>query len=152
MRSNRATRKGIELRKKLDLLGQVDAEAVANLLGLTVVPLTLEVLQELTVDDCIGVAQRLNAAWRRWVIAHAIGHKVLHPGNHLWMRTHTCLATKIEREAEDFALAFLVSLQEVIGANLAGSSEIAEYFGVPEEMILIQAPLFTGCDLDGYRR
>ena len=36
---------------------QVDAEAVANMLGLAVVPLKLEFLQGLMVDDCIGVAE-----------------------------------------------------------------------------------------------
>lgn len=79
----------MELRKRLGLYGQVDAEAVANMLGLTVVPLRLESLQELMVDDCIGVADRLTPAWRRWVTGHAIGHKLLHPGNHVWLRMHT---------------------------------------------------------------
>ncbi|MCY4623401.1 MAG: ImmA/IrrE family metallo-endopeptidase [Chloroflexi bacterium] len=132
----------MELRTKLGLRGQVDAEAVANLLGLTVVPLQLEELQELMVDDCIGVADRLAPAWRRWVIAHAVGHKVLHPGNHLWMRMHTGLAGKVEREAEDFAQALLLDATEVVGEGLSEAWEIAENFGVPEELVLLQAPLF----------
>ena len=141
MKMTRATRKAVELRSKLGLYGQVDAEAVANVLGLTVVSLKLEVLQELTVDDYIGVAERLVPAWRRWVVAHAVGHKVLHPGNHLWMRMHTGLGGKVEREAEDFAHALLMDAREAVEEGLSETWEIAEHFGVPEDLVFLQAPL-----------
>ena len=141
MRVNRARRKATELRKRLGLRGQVDAESVANILGLAVVPLKLESLQELMVDDCIGVADRLTPGWRRWVVAHAIGHKLLHPGNHMWMRKHTSLGNRLEREAEDFAHALLLDVQEAVDVGLAGAWEIAEYFGVPEELVCFQSHL-----------
>lgn len=144
MRANRAAQKAMGLRRKLGLRGQVDAGAVANILGLTVFPLKLSTLQELMVDDCIGVADRLTSEWRRWVIAHAIGHKVLHPGNHLWMRMHTGLGGKVEREAEDFAHALLLDAEEALDEGFTEVWEIAEYFGVPEELILLQAPLTFG--------
>lgn len=144
MNMNRARRKAIELRAKLRLQGQVDAEAVANVLGLTVVSLKLERLQELTVDDCIGVAERLTPAWRRWVIAHAVGHKVLHPGNHLWMRLNTGLGSRLEREAEDFAHALLLDAREALDEGLAKAWQIAEHFGVPAELVLLQVPMILG--------
>ena len=131
----------MELRQKLGLHGQVDAESVANMLGLTVVPLKLETLQELMVDDCIGVADRLTAPWRRWVTAHAIGHKLLHPGNHMWMRMHTGLGSRLEREAEDFAHALLLDAEEAVSGGMVNAWEIAEHFGVPEEVVLLQVPL-----------
>ena len=143
MGANRARGKAMELRRKLGLHGQVDAEAAANMLGLSVVPLNLESLQELLVDDCIGVANRLTPSWRRWVIAHAIGHKLLHPGNHMWMRINTGLGNKLEREAEDFAYSLLMDVQEALHMGVVDAWEMAEYFGVPEELVLLQAPLFS---------
>ena len=70
--------------------------------------------------------------------AHAIGHRLLHPGNHLWIRLHTGLAQRFEREAEDFARALLVDPQEAAGAGLTQSWEVAEYFGVPHEVLRLQ--------------
>ena len=84
----RAQRKALELRRKLGLHGRVDAEAVANILGLDVVPWPMQVQEEIQMGRYIGVAERLDARWRRWVIAHGIGHWLLHPGNHLWIRDH----------------------------------------------------------------
>ena len=92
-------------------------------------------------DDCIGVAERLDPAWRRWVTAHAIGHKLLHPGNHLWMRTYTGLANRLEREAEDFAYALLLDAREVANEGLTSVWEVAEHFGVPKELVALQVPL-----------
>ena len=72
--------------------------------------------------------------------AHAIGHRLLHPGNHLWIRLHTGLAQRFEREAEDFARALLVDSQEAAKAGLMQSWEVAEYFGVPDEVVRLQPP------------
>lgn len=141
MRANRAAQKAMDLRRKLGLRGQVDVEAVANILGLTVLPLKLGTLQELMVDDCVGVAVRLTPEWKRWVIAHAVGHRVLHPGNHLWMRMHTELGNRVEREAEDFAHALLIDPREATQMRLVQVWEIAEHFGVPAEQVYLQGQL-----------
>ena len=135
---NRAQRRALELRRALGLRGRVDAEAVANHLGLEVKVWPLRVLKEMGIGDVICVARRLDPAWRRWVTAHAIGHRLLHPGNHLWIRLHTGLAERYEREAEDFAHALLVDLQEAEGAGLTQSWEVAEHFGVPDEALRLQ--------------
>ena len=76
----RTQRKAAALRRKLGLHGRVDAESVADILGLEVVTWPMEVQQELQMGRFIGVAERLDARWRRWVIAHAIGHRLLHTG------------------------------------------------------------------------
>lgn len=135
---NRAQRRALELRSALGLRGRVDAETVANHLGLEVKLWTLRVLKEMGIGDVICVARRLDPAWRRWVTAHAIGHRLLHPGNHLWIRLHTGLAQRYEREAEDFARALLVDAQEAEEAGLMESWEVAEYFGVPDEVLRLQ--------------
>ena len=137
----RAQRKGAELRRKLGLHGRVDAEAVAGILGLEVVPWPLAVQEEMQMDRYIGVAERLDPPWRRWVIAHAIGHKLLHAGNHLWVRDHTSLGSLFEREAEDFARALLMDAGEAMEEGLSEVWEVAEHFGVPEQLVWFQPPL-----------
>ena len=137
----RAQRKAAALRRKLGLHGRVDAETVANMVGLEVVPWPLEVQEEMQMGLYIGVAERLDPRWRRWVIAHAIGHKLLHSGNHLWIRDHTSLGGIYEREAEDFARALLMDVAEAMAEGLSELWEVAEHFGVPEEMAWLQPPL-----------
>lgn len=136
----RAWDRGALLRRELGLRGRVDAEAVASRLGLDVSDRPFRVLQEMQVGGVIGVARRLDPPWRRWVIAHAIGHSILHPGNHLWMREHTRLGARVEREAEEFAEALLVDEREASEQGLVQPWEIAEYFGVPEEMVRRRDP------------
>ena len=91
--------------------------------------------------EFICIAYRFEPEWKRWCTAHAIGHLLMHPGNHLWIRRHTGLANKYEREAEDFAQALLLDAGEVIEQGFTRSWQIAEYFGVPEEVVRIQPPL-----------
>ncbi len=137
----RARRKAEQLRRRLKLSGRVDAEAVANILGLEVVPWPLGVQEEMQMDRYIGVAERLGPRWRRWVIAHAVGHRLLHSGNHLWIRDHTNLSGLFEREAEDFARALLMDADEAMAEGLSELWEVADHFGVPQEMAWLQPPL-----------
>ena len=132
---NRAQRRGTELRRELALAGRVDAEAVAAHLGLSVQPWTLDVQREFIMDGEIVIAERLDREWRRWVIAHAICHHLFHPGNHLAMRRHSQLPQPWEREAEQFACALLVDGEEAQREGLGASWEIAEHFGVPDELV-----------------
>ena len=138
---NKAQRKAVELRRKLGLRGRVDAEEVANILGLEVVPRPMRGQEEMMLDTYIGVNEALDSRWRRWVIAHAIGHRLMHPGNHLRTRMHTYLAAPYEREAEDFALALLVDAREAREEGLRELWEVAEHFGVPQELVVLQPPL-----------
>ena len=131
----RAQSRAADLRRELGLRGRVDAEFVANYLGFEVVPWPFRVLQEIQVADAIGVAERLDPSWRRWMIAHAMGHSLLHPGNHVWMQEHTSFDARIELEAEEFAGALLIDKDEAMVQGLAEPRDIAEYFGVPEEMV-----------------
>lgn len=137
----RAERKGAALRRRLGLTGRVDAEAVANILGYPVERLGLEVQKEIEVDGIICVAERLGPEWRRWCIAHALGHKTMHPGNHLWVYKHTMLGWKLEREANDFAHALLIDDLEAIEEGFTSSVEVAHFFGVPEEFVRVQVRL-----------
>ena len=137
----RAHRKGADLRRKLGLTGRVDAEAVANIMGYPVIRLALQMQMEIEVDGTIGIAERLGPEETRWCIAHALGHKVMHPGNQLWVYRKTMLGYRHEREANDFAHTLLMDGREAIKSGLTCSWEVADYFGVPEEFVRLQAPM-----------
>jgi len=85
-------------------------------------------------------ADRLGPEESRWYIAHALGHKTMHPGNQLWVYRKTLLGYRYEREAQDFAHALLTDDREAMGEGLTCSLEVADYFGVPEEFVRVQAP------------
>ena len=137
----RAHRKGADLRRKLGLSGRVDAEAVANIMGYPVKRLPLVKQKELEIDGFIGIAERLGPEESRWCIAHCLGHKMLHPGNQLWVYRKTMLGNRHEREANDFAHTLLMDGREAIRAGLTCAWEVACYFGVPEEFVRVQAPM-----------
>lgn len=127
------------MRRELGLRGRVDAEAVAGTLGLAVRPWYFEVQKEVLVEGEILVAERLGPEERRWETAHAIGHRLLHRGNHLELPEH--LWRRYEREADDFAHALLIDAEEARAAGLVHAWEVAEHFGVPGEAVRLQARL-----------
>ncbi len=131
----RAQRRGADLRRKLGLTGRVDAEAVANMHGYPVVRWPLVKQKEIEVDGFIGIAERLGPEESRWYIAHALGHKMMHEGNQLWVYKNTMLGARYEREADDFAHSLLTDDLEAIREGLTCSLEVADYFGVPEEFV-----------------
>ena len=137
----RATKVGKALRRKIGGKSQLDIEAAAHMLGCNVTFRPFVSIHEVTVGAFIAVAERLTPEWRRWSIAHAIGHRLIHTGNVLWLRNHTQLAIPYEREAEQFAYALLVDEEEAAREGLGTAWEIAEYFGVPEEMVRVQGRL-----------
>ena len=138
---NRARRRAGSLRRRLGLCGRVDAVEVANALGLEVWLRDFEVQKEIQISGHIAVARRLEPEWRRWVTAHAIGHRLMHAGNHLEMRAHTDLPRSWEREAEEFAHALLVDEEEALAEGFVYAWEVAEHFGVPAELVRVQARL-----------
>ena len=137
----RATSKAHELRRKVSREGEVDVEAAANMLGLEVIDWPLSKTFEVKIPGYIAVAERLSARWRRWSIAHALGHQQLHCGNHMWMRLNTMLTIPLEREAEEFAYALLVDEDEARRLGMTEAWEIAEHFGIPEEVVRVQGRL-----------
>ena len=145
----RAQRRGAALRRKLELTGKVDAEAVANMHGYPVVRWPLVKQKELEVAGYICIAERLGPEESRWYIAHALGHKMMHSGNHLWVYKKTMLGYRYEREAHDFAYTLLTDDREAIGEGLTCSLEVADYFGVPEEFVRVQVPMILDPDPGG---
>lgn len=140
MAMTRATRRGAALRRELGLRGQVDAQALTDDLGLVVRRSRFRVFEEMRLGNFIAVADRFEPEWWRWVVAHAVGHGFLHPGNHFWIRRHTDLGHGFEREAEDFAFGLLVDPREALAEGCVDSWEVAEHFGVPDERVRAYTP------------
>lgn len=138
---NRCSRAAAEVRLLMGLQGRVDVEAVAGHFGMVVVPWRTDGQAEGRIGDFIFVSDRLRPDWRRWVIAHSIGHKIMHPGNHVWIYMHTGLGPRFEREAEDFACLLLIDGREAAAERLVYSWQVAEHFGVPDEMVRFHAHL-----------
>ena len=111
------------------------------MLGFEVIPWALRAQEEMRIDRYMCIAEDLEPDERRWMIAHSIGHWFLHPGNHLWIYKHTSFGGRIEREANDFACAMLMDVEEALDAHLTESWEIAEHFGIPDRMVRLQLPL-----------
>lgn len=138
---SRATKRGEELRREMGLRGQVDALAVSDNLGLVVKRFRFAVFEEMRLANFIAIAERLEPDWRRWTLAHAVGHGFLHVGNQFWIRRHTDLGHGFEREAEDFAFGLLVDPREAAAEGCVHSWEVAEHFGVPDEMVRAYLPV-----------
>ena len=133
------------LREKHNLEGRVDVVAVAEMEGLEIDYRTFadRHLEEVTVGRSIAVGDHLDEAARRWAIAHAIGHRVMHGSsvNHVWLRTCTSLPDKLEAEAETFAFHLLVDVREAWHERLNDVAVVAEYFGVPVGVVVVQGRL-----------
>ena len=110
----RAQDRAARVRPELGLHGQVDAETVANRPGLEVWAWPFRVLQEMQAGDLVAGAQSLGLRWQRLMIAYTIGHKLLPPGNYLWMLEHTLLGGRVEREADEFMAGLLMDGREAL--------------------------------------
>ncbi|MEK7848159.1 MAG: ImmA/IrrE family metallo-endopeptidase [Chloroflexota bacterium] len=84
----------------------------------------------------IGIAQWLDGRERRRHVAHALGHHLMHAGNQLSFR-HWQKVTQLkqERQAEQFAAHLLMPEEELSRVRRLPVWELAEYFGVPEDLV-----------------
>ncbi|MXW26384.1 MAG: ImmA/IrrE family metallo-endopeptidase [Dehalococcoidia bacterium] len=137
---SRAIKQGLALRQELGLQGQVETQALTDHLGLVVRRSRFHVFEEMRLGNFIAVADRFEPEGWRWAVAHAVGHGFLHVGNHFWMRRNTDLGRGFEREAEDFAFGLLVDPREAAAEGCVYSWQVAEHFGVPDEMVRAYMP------------
>ena len=92
----------------------------------------------------IGIAEGLARNEQRYLAAHALGHHLLHCGNQLWFRDwHETSVLKQEREADEFAAHLLVPENELEKLGKPAPWEVAEYFGIPEEIAISRLGQFA---------
>ena len=101
-------------------------------------------VKEVKCGPFIGIADGLETAEQRYLAAHALAHNLLHCGNQLffyeWNRTITW---KQEREADDCA-AHILMPEEVLKKHRRESTwDLAEYFGVPESLVVLRLTDFA---------
>ena len=113
----------------------IDSEDIATREGLMVTTWPfLSPVDEVKVGHNVGIREGLSSEWRRWDIAHALGHHLLHSAEISYYLPPE-IRRKQEQEAEEFAAYLLMPEEEL--QNLTGMEmgELAGYFGVPEEMV-----------------
>lgn len=83
----------------------------------------------------IGIATGLDERQQRYLIAHALAHHLMHRGNQLsfrdWQKGNLL---KQEHDAEECAAHILMPEPELERIGNMPVWELAEYFGVPEEL------------------
>ena len=119
----------------------VDVERIAEAEGLEVVEWGFPTLEEAWFPPVIAVRAGLDPPWRRWVIAHALGHYYLHRGNQVWfrLRGRAMEGVRLQEEgAEQFA-AWLLMPEEEVGRLL--SLDLWSFdFDVPLECVALRFP------------
>ena len=124
--------------------GRLNVENMTHLLGMDFDGRRFKgvKLDEISCGGNIGLSDHMSEPERRWAMAHALGHAVLHAkGNQVWLRTCTQLPDKLERQAEGFAYALLVDEDEAQNIGLVTVEQIADYFEVPPERVKMQGKL-----------
>lgn len=137
----RATEKAAEVLALHACSVPVDVERIATAEQLEVVERDFRTLEEVWLWPCIAVRRDLSQTWRRWVIAHALGHYFLHRGNQLrFRRGDDLMRRRQEAQAEQFAAWLLIPEREIARLRSLDLGEFAERFDVPPECVGIRFP------------
>ncbi|MBM4450991.1 MAG: ImmA/IrrE family metallo-endopeptidase [Chloroflexi bacterium] len=120
-----------------ELTFPVDMEWLANAEGCEcLVWPFLEPIKEVKQGRWIGIADSLSRKERRYLIAHALAHHLMHCGNQLSFRDwQTSTRRRQEKEADCFAAHILIPEKELDKVANMPQWEIAQTFGVPEELV-----------------
>jgi Zn-dependent peptidase ImmA (M78 family) len=119
--------------------GTTNPATIARALGLRVFEEDLKGrLREVYFGHSIVVRQDMSPAEKREMLAHALGHHLMHAGNHLSMQNRVySFGNHHERQADVFAACLLVpedGLEDQL-ATKAHPWEIAEHFKVTEKLV-----------------
>ncbi len=88
----------------------------------------------------IFLSQDLEEHEMRLVLAHELGHAVLHPRTNCnFLKSFTLILTdKIEREANEFAAELLISDEELKECRDYTLEQLSRYFGYSEKFIKLK--------------
>ncbi len=122
-----------------------DPAAVAAALGVEVVhwPFSGRIL-EVVLEGVVALRQGLPPAWERWLIAHALGHHLLHTGAAFHLDGWRWVGRfKAERQAEEFAAGLFAPP----GAwTLNGAAALARRLRLPEQKVEYALPLWRAAE------
>ena len=129
-----------------------DLDHIAESLGLNVIPQKMEGrLREFYVSGSIVVNENLSNRERRELVAHAIGHHLLHAGNHLAMQKRIySFGNYHEKQANVFAACLLMPLEMLTGfiSNKSRIDEIANHFQVREQLVRMRLKIWANFEND----
>ena len=119
---------------------------LADLMGINVIRQNLGIINGYFMELCgikqIALNNNLDEAKESYVLAHEIGHNVLHAGlNEMFVRYNTNLSTgKIERQADKFAMELLISDEMITEAKNCNYTieQASKILGLPEELIRLR--------------
>lgn len=90
------------------------------------------------VDGTIGLRPGLPRPWFRWLVAHAVGHHVMHVGSAFGLEPWQWVSrARAERQAEEFAACLM--------GGPDGWNYSARSLGIPDEKYILVQRL-TGPD------
>lgn len=115
---------------------------LANALGITLIvcPLgkPLGMYKYINKNKVIYINSILNTHQKRYVLAHEIGHAILHPKSSCFFtNTRNLNKLKKEYEANIFASELLINFDDVDSLYIQGYSivQLSSYYRVPVELI-----------------
>lgn len=119
---------------------------LADLMGINVIRQNLGNVNGYFMELCgikqIAINTNLNEFREKYVLAHELGHNVLHAGlNEMFVRYNTNLSTgKIERQADKFAMYLLVSDEMIAEVRARGYTieQASKLTGYPERLIKLR--------------
>lgn len=119
-----------------------DLSGLADALGLIVLEEDLAGrLSEIYFGDAIVLRRDLPRAVKRELTAHAIGHHVMHAGNHLKLEDNTySFGNYHEKQANVFAAWLLIPEHELTDELERGTAlpDLSHRFGVTDELMMFR--------------
>ncbi|MHB8143857.1 MAG: ImmA/IrrE family metallo-endopeptidase [Thermoleophilia bacterium] len=129
-----------------------DLDAVTESLGLSVMYEEMTGrMKEFYFRGAIVVRSDLSVREKRELIAHALGHHLFHAGNHLAMQKRIySFGNYHEKQANAFAACLLIPLAKLsrLMADRARIDEIADNFGVTEELVRLRLMIWANFEKD----
>lgn len=138
-------RRAIEKAKEIYAEHGNNLDLICEKLGLEVIEETLDGrLKEVYFGDSIVIKKSLPESEKRELVAHALGHHLMHAGNHLAMQKRIySFGNYHERQANAFA-AYLLIPQDQLENKLAKAvsvNELAQDFDTTEKLINLRLRL-----------
>lgn len=129
-----------------------DLDRITDSLGLSVMYEDMAGrMKEFYFRGSIVVRADLSIREKRELIAHALGHHLFHAGNHLAMQKRIySFGNYHEKQANAFAACLLIPLSKLsrLMADRARIDEIADHFGVQEELVRLRLMIWANFEKD----
>ena len=131
-----------------------DLDKITDSLGLVVIYEKLAGrLREVYIkeSDTIVIRSDISNREQRELVAHAVGHHLLHAGNHLAMQKRIySFGNYHEKQANVFAACLLIPFSK-LSRLIAGKpriDEIADYFQVREQLVRLRLKIWANFEKD----